>query len=173
MTGFFTIRRALSVVVLTIAWCGLWQSLSAANILSGVAVSTAVIASGVGTSGRGGIRIVPLVRLGWLVFVDLVLSTVNVAREIITPTDHTEEAIVAVDVPSHGRQHLLFLVVAITLTPGTAVVDADPDTGRLYLHILHADRIAETVEHARLLAELICDALPVPPEGSTVGGSPK
>lgn len=169
--GFFTFRRGVTIAVMTLAWCGLWQSLSVANLLSGLAVSTLVIASGVGTSGRGGVRIVPLVRLIWLVLVDLVLSTFNVAREILTPTDHTEEAIVAVDVESPSRQHLLFLVVAITLTPGTAVVDADPDTGRLYLHLLHADRIDDTVAHAKLLAELACEALPVPPVGSTVGGS--
>ncbi len=32
--------------------------------------------------------------------VDLVISTVTVAREILTPTDYTEEAIIAVPVPA-------------------------------------------------------------------------
>jgi hypothetical protein len=37
----------------------------------------------------------------------------------------------------------------------------DVDTGRLYLHLLHADRAEGTIAHVRRLAELACRALPV------------
>ena len=63
--------------------------------------------------------------------------------------------------PAGTRAHLLLLIVAVTVTPGTAVVDADPDTGRLYLHLLHLDRAEGTVEHVLELAELACRALPM------------
>ena len=114
-----------------------------------------------GTSGQGGIRLLPLARFVGLVAVDLVLATAAVAREILTPTDRTAEAIIAVDLPTDARAHQLLLIVAVTVTPGTAVVDADPDTGTLYLHVLHAERRDATEAHVRALAELACRALPV------------
>ncbi len=165
MIATVTIRRILMIGALTLAWCGLWRSISTANIVTGVAISTAVSTSGVGTPGRGGIKLVPLARLAWLVLVDLISSTIDVAVEIVTPTDRTEEGIIAVNVPNHSRQHLLLLIVAITLTPGTAVVDADPDTGTLYLHLLHIDRRASTVAHVEDLARLAAEALPLETSG--------
>ena len=56
------------------------------------------------------------------------------------------------------------LLVAITVTPGTAVIDSDGDTGRLYLHVLHAEKAPEIEQHVRQLAELACRALPVKEE---------
>jgi multicomponent Na+:H+ antiporter subunit E len=158
--GRITLRRVSTVIAMTVAWCGLWGGLSVANVASGLAVSAGIVAVGVGTPAQGGVRIVPLLHLLWLVLVDLIRSTIDVAIEILTPTDRTEEGIVAVDLPAGSNQHLLLLMAAITLTPGTAVVDADSDTGRLYLHLLHVDKRHATTNHARKLAQLACEALP-------------
>ena len=117
IAALFTIRRLVTIAGLVFAWCALWGTISVANVMSGVIVSVLVLASGVGTSGRGGIRPGPLVRFLGLVMVDLVKSSVTVAWEILTPTDYTEEAIIAVDAPVNTRQHLLLLVVAVTVTP--------------------------------------------------------
>ena len=38
-----------------------------------------------------------------------------------------------------------------------------PDTGTLYLHLLHSDRRESVTEHVRELAELACRALPTQP----------
>ena len=154
-------RRLLTVATLTAVWCALWGEVSVANVAAGLVVAAAVVASGIGTAGEGRVRLVPLLRLLWLVAVDLVRSTVDVAAEILTITDHTDESIVAVEIPPAGRDHLLLLVVAITLTPGTAVVDADPDAGIVYLHLLHDRRRAETVAHVQRLTEAACRALPM------------
>ncbi len=153
-------RRLATIAALAAVWCGLWGTISAANILGGLALATLITSLGVGTTGRGGVRPVPLLHLLWVVVVDLIKSTISVATEIMTPTDRTDEAVIAVQVPVHSREHFLLLVVAITLTPGTAVVDADADTGTLYLHLLHITRRDETVAHVEELARLACDALP-------------
>jgi hypothetical protein len=63
------------------------------------------------------------------------------------------------------------LVVAITVTPGTAVIDSDGDTGRLYLHVLHAEKSDEIRRHVRQLADLACRALPVGPVGAVSGAN--
>lgn len=160
MTGWLRPRRLVSLVVLTLVWCGLWGNLSFANVAGGLVVAVAVLASGVGSPNEGGVRLGPLLRFAWLVLIDLVKSTVSVAVEIVTPTDRTDEAVIAVEVPREARDHLLLLSVAITLTPGTAVIDTDPDSGTLYLHLLHRRRRDVTVAHVEELVDLACAALP-------------
>jgi multicomponent Na+:H+ antiporter subunit E len=154
-------RRFLTVVGLVFAWCALWGSISAANVLSGTALAVSAMGLRIGTRASGGLRLVPFLTFVGLVGLDLVLSTFNVAREILTPTDYTDESIVAVQLPADSRRHLLLLVVAVTVTPGTAVVDTDADTGTLYLHLLHHDRREATLAHVDRLAQLACAALPV------------
>jgi multicomponent Na+:H+ antiporter subunit E len=159
--GLLLPRRLLTLLLLVAAWCALWGAVSVANVLSGtfVAVTVTVIAGVDPAHGR--IRLIPLLQFLWSVAVDLVVSTANVAWEILTPTDYTDEAIIAVDTRAESRSHLLMLVIAITVTPGTAVVDTDADSGRLYLHLLHADKSDEIRAHVRRLADLACRALPV------------
>ena len=159
--SLLTPRRLATLALLVIAWCALWGSVSAANVLSGTVIAVAAtLFSGVDRT-TGGLRIVPLLYFVWLVAVDLVVSTASVAWEILTPTDYTDEAIIAVDTDIGSRSHFLMLVVAITVTPGTAVIDSDADTGRLYLHLLHADKAPGIEQHVRRLAALACRALPV------------
>jgi len=156
-----TFRRAVSVTALTAAWCALWGSPSAANILSGVLVSVVAVTLGM-PARRGGIRMVPLLQLIWLVAVDLVVSTAVVVREVLTPTDFTDEAIIAIPIPPAGRVHLFLSYVAITITPGTAVVAAEADASVVYLHVLHADRRDEVEAHVLQLFDLAERALPLP-----------
>lgn len=159
--SLLTPRRIVTLALLVAAWCALWRSVSVANVLSGTLIAVAAtLFSGVDRNA-GGLRIVPLLHFVWLVAVDLVVSAASVAWEIMTPTDHTDEAIIAVDTNMESQSHLLMLVVAITVTPGTAVIDSDADTGRLYLHVLHAEKASGIEQHVRRLAELACRALPV------------
>ena len=159
--GQLTFRRGVSVVALTAAWCALWGSPSAANILSGLVVSAAATTLGM-PARSGGVRLVPLLQLVWLVMVDLAVSTAVVVREVLTPTDFTDEAIIAIPIPPAGRMHLLLSYVAITITPGTAVVAAEADASVIYLHVLHADRRDDVEAHVLELFDLAERALPLP-----------
>ena len=162
-----TFRRAVSVLALTAAWCALWGSPSAANILSGLVVSAAATTLGM-PARSGGVRLRPLLKLIWLVAVDLVESTAVVVREVLTPTDFTDEAIIAIPIPPAGRVHLFLSYVAITITPGTAVVAAEADASVMYLHVLHADRRDEVQAHVLELFDLAERALPLPLPAETV-----
>lgn len=160
-------RHFILIAGLTFAWCALWGNVSVANILSGIAVSCGLVYLGIRnrtgmdgvTSGR--VRVRPLLSLAALVAWDLAKSTVQVAKEVLTPDDESiNEAIIAVDLPPEAEHHLLLLVVAITVTPGTAVVDTDLEKRKLYLHILHYDGRAEIEAHVKRLAELAFAAFP-------------
>lgn len=170
MTRWIPVRFLSLVVALTAAWCALWGEVTAANVASGLAVSGFLAALGGRLDGTrrpaaldGGVRFGPLLRLLALIGADLVASTVAVAREVLTPTDHTDEAIVTVALPPGSERHLLLLVVGITVTPGTAVVDTAPDGSALSLHLLHRDGVEEVVARALQLAELADRAFPPPP----------
>lgn len=160
--NLFAIRRLVLITGLVAAWCALWNRISFANIASGLVVAVVVTSPRLGPAADGGIRFKPLMKFGAIVGRDLVMSTFNVAYEVITPTDYTEEAIIGVDLPGNARAHMMLIAVAVTVTPGTAVIDVDPDRSRIYLHILHAERADATAEHVQELAELACQALPMP-----------
>lgn len=160
--GAASLRRLLGGAALVVAWCALWGALSVANVLSGAVLAVVALTLGVPAKGRGGVRIVPLTRFFGRVVVDLCSSTVAVIGEVLTPTDHTEEGIIAVDLPAGGRDHLLLLYGAITVTPGTAVVAGESDGSVLYLHVLRRDRRDDIAAHVRRLAELAAAALPPP-----------
>ena len=160
--GAITIRRVAAVAGLVMAWCALWGAVSVANVVSGLVVGSTAMLVGVGGTGRGGVRLGPLLRFGWLVSLDTVVSTLSVFREVVTPTDYTEEAIIAVPVPPGSRRHFLLLYGAITVTPGSAVVAAEEDGTVLYVHILHCDRRDVVEAHIGELAVLANQALPAP-----------
>jgi multicomponent Na+:H+ antiporter subunit E len=155
-----TPRMLLAIAVLVIAWCGLWEAFSIANVLSGIIVAViALVIAGASPAGRT-VHFGALFQLVWLVLVDLVRSTAQVVWEILTPADYTDEIIIGIDTRADSSAHLLLLTVSITLTPGTAIVDIDVDTGRLYLHLLHADAAPQVTKHVERLAELACRAFP-------------
>lgn len=155
------LRRLGTGTGLVIAWCALWGQFSVANIVSGFVVAAVVLNVGVGNAVRGGIRPKPLARFIAVVAVDLVQATIAVARAVLSRHELADEAIVAVELPPSTRRHFMLLICAITVTPGTAVVDADPDTGCMYLHVLDAGNVDSVRRHTELLAELADQALPV------------
>lgn len=152
--------RIVAGLILVGVWCALWGEVTAANVLSGLVIVALITMSRSGPGGRGELRLLPLARFLGLAFIDLVESTVTVARQVVTPGRPTDEAVVAVSVPPLSKTHLLMLTVAVTVTPGTAVVDTDPDTGTLYLHTLDHRRTEATSRHVERLAELAREALP-------------
>lgn len=152
-------RYIAAIVGLIAIWCGLWGAISVANIASGAVVAVLSCALGFGVPSNLGVRVVPLMRLGKLVLVDLVKSTFHVAAEVLTLADRTVESIVEVYVPKVGRMHFLLLVVAITLTPGTAVVETREERGVIYLHLLHHNRREETIAHVQELVQFASLAL--------------
>ena len=156
----FTVRRVALMIALTAAWCGLWGELSLANVLGGLVLTFVATTPLVMTTLGRPIRLGALVRLIAVVAVDLVQSTAAVVREVLTPTDHTDESEIEVEVGDTGLRHLYLLVVAITLTPGTAVVDVDTERGTLLLHLLHGDNEPGVRRHVERLVALAERALP-------------
>jgi multicomponent Na+:H+ antiporter subunit E len=137
---------------MVVLWCALWGNWSVANVLSGVAIVTVARSAGLVPSAPLP-RFRPMMRLLGFVLVDLVRSTVVVAAEVLTPTDSTDETIIRVDTDVADGLQRFVMVVAITLTPGTAVVGVEE--GCIEMHLLHRERTDELIEHVRELTALV------------------
>lgn len=163
MTGLRSIatpRGAATVVVLTLVWCGLWREISVANLLAGLAVAVGIMASGIGPKASGRLNVVALIKLFAVITIDLIKATITVAAEAITPGNNTQESIIAVALPPGHRSYGLLLSIAITITPGTAVVDISEDGSIVYLHLLYHDSRDDTVAHTLRLARMASEAWP-------------
>ena len=157
-----SVPALLLVVGYTAVWCVLWGEVSLANVVSGLVLATVSIALlGGNDPSPASIRPVAMIRFLAIVAVDLVKSTIAVALEVVTPGDATDEVIIVVDVGPDPIAHPLLMTVAITITPGTGVVDVDQDAGTLYLHLLHGARSSDTADHVRRLNRLANEALPM------------
>ncbi|MEM9132472.1 MAG: Na+/H+ antiporter subunit E [Actinomycetota bacterium] len=175
MTGLRAIatpRGAATVVAVTLMWCGLWREISVANVLAGLAVAVAIMASGMGPAATGRLNVIALVKLFAVITIDLIKATWTVAFETITPGNNTQESVIAVALPPGHRRYGLLLTIAITITPGTAVVDISEDGSIVYLHLLYHESRDDTVAHTLRLARMAAEAWPEPDPAPDAGRRP-
>ena len=159
MSRAFSVRRGVLVLWLSLLWLVLWRDFTVPNALSGLAVAAAVTTLFPGTSPS------PLrhtLRLHWmLAFLGyfhwkLLEANYVLAREVVTPRDHTRSGIIAV--PVEGLSDLLVTLIAnaITLTPGTVTLEVRRgDPAVLYVHVLHlhdTERVRRDVHRLQDLA---------------------
>ncbi len=126
------------VVWLTLVWVGLWGSVTAANVLGGLAVALVLVRLLPLPDSDGHGVVVPgaLLRFGGQFLADLVVSSVQVVRLALRPRLDLRQGIVSVQVPGASDTLLTVLADAISLTPGTLTVDVEPSTATLYVHVL-------------------------------------
>jgi multicomponent Na+:H+ antiporter subunit E len=136
------------VVLLIALWLLAWGEITLANLISGIAVATALLVvfpPGRPAGVRLGLRPVGAARLAWYVAVQLLTSNLVMAREVVRrrPTVHPGVLAHRLRWPSEEIVTLMSSVIA--LSPGTMTVDVDPDSTRIYVHFL----LLRDVEAAR------------------------
>ena len=149
--------HALVLITLAILWCCLWGAFSPYVFAAGLLIAWIVL----GAFHRavpplrvgGGGPIGPAQVMNFLGFAAyfvkiLLLANWQVAKEVMTPVHYQVPRIVAYPVAGLTAVEVVVLSSAITLTPGTLVVDISDDAQTLYVHCLYAQ------DHARALAEL-------------------
>ena len=67
-------------------------------------------------------------------FQELVLASLRVAYEVLTPQRHMRPGIVAVPLDAETDLEITLLANFITLTPGTLSIDVSEDRKTLYIH---------------------------------------
>lgn len=145
--------RLVAILVLAAVWVLLWGEISWANVIGGVLVASfAVIVFPLAPLDLQG-RVHPL---GILLFVlyflrDLVWSSVQVAVAAFLPRDSLQNAIIAVPLRIHSDLNIALTSIAVTLVPGSVVMEANRETGVLFVHVLrvrdhaHLERLRRSV----------------------------
>jgi multicomponent Na+:H+ antiporter subunit E len=123
---------------LVLVWILLWGTISAANIVSGLAIALLITLllplPVVAVEGR--LHPVSFAKLLIVVGWYLVLSSLQVAWLAIKPAPPPLSAVLRVRFAVKSDLVLALGVNAINLTPGTMVLEIDRDRRILYVHVL-------------------------------------
>jgi multicomponent Na+:H+ antiporter subunit E len=163
-------RRLVVVTWLTAVWVVLWEGVSAANVLSGLAVAGLLVTVFPVRRASGRVRLRPLAALRFAGYfaVKLVEANAIVAWEVLTPRNRISEGIVAIPLPP-GPDGLVALVAdAVSLTPGTVTVEVRGRPRVLYVHVLHLESAETTRREVLRLDRLARAAFVV----ESTGGAP-
>lgn len=160
-------RSLRTVAWLTAVWIALWEDLSWANLLGGVAVGTFVILL-VPLQSRDfdlGFRPVAFLKLAAYFIWELAEASAIIAWEVVTPRNRINQGIVAV--PMVGASDGLVTLAAnmVSLTPGTLTLEVRRDPPTLYVHVLHLRSVEEVRLDVREFEQRAIAAFGPAPEG--------
>ncbi len=90
------------------------------------------------------------VFLAW----EIVLSSLRVAWDVLTPTLHATPAIVAMPLDARTDLEITMVAHALSLTPGTLTLDVSDDRRTLLVHVMFAGGDPErAIEHLQRSVE--------------------
>jgi multicomponent Na+:H+ antiporter subunit E len=146
-----SIWRQLPLLVwLVVLWLFLWDQVSVLSIVTGLLLALLVTRVFYLPPVELPDRVNPLGVLGFVVrfVIDLVRSSFQVGWLAIDPRGVPTSSIVAVQLSTKSDLSLTLTALAVSLVPGSLVVEADRQDDILYLHVLGTETSAD-VEKAR------------------------
>jgi multicomponent Na+:H+ antiporter subunit E len=142
--------RVLAAAGLTVIWVLLWGRPSWINVLGGFLLALTVVTvfplPPVTYAGR--IRPLPMLRLAGRFLTDLVRASAQIALMAFRFGHVPHSAVIAVRLRMPTDLNLTLTAEALSLVPGSLIVEVDRDAGILYVHVLNVRTPAE-VEEAR------------------------
>ncbi len=156
-----SLRVPVLLVWFAVLWVALWGQITLANVLSGVAVSIAVVLLArlpdTDIRSYGVARFRPLRSLWFLVYFVAKLFQANVmlAWEVLTPRNTINPGIIGVRLRDCSDALVTLIANAFTLTPGSLTIEVTRDPTVIYVHVLHLndpDRVRSDLVHLARLA---------------------
>jgi multicomponent Na+:H+ antiporter subunit E len=92
------------------------------------------------------IKIYRLIVFAFYYMIELVLSSIFVAYDIITPTDHMKPGIVEVPIDLKSDTAIIALANLISMTPGSLTMDMSPDKKKIYVHAMYLNDKQEFID---------------------------
>jgi len=137
MINIFTLN-----MILAIAWAALTGNISLGGLVIGFALGSAalfVTKPLFPASERYFTSVWRWIRLCVLFLYELIVSSVQVVWDVLTPTHHAQPGIISVPLDARGEMEVLLVTNLISLTPGTLSLDVTEDCNTLYVHAMFAD----------------------------------
>jgi multicomponent Na+:H+ antiporter subunit E len=131
-------NRVAMFVTLVGIWVLLWDDVSVLSIASGFLIALLITRVFYLPPVEFSNRINPWFVLLFLLrlLLDIAIASVRVSWQIVTLPVPVHNAIVAVHLRSRSEGMLVWTTEAVSLVPGSLVIDVDPQQNVLYLHVL-------------------------------------
>ncbi|MBM0233121.1 Na+/H+ antiporter subunit E [Micromonospora sp. STR1_7] len=130
--------QAVALGWLVLVWNLLWGEINWANLASGLLLGSAVLVffplPAVTFGGR--LRPRALLAFAGRFAVELVSASLHIARIAVQPGYRPRGAIIAVQLRVRTDLNLALTAEAVSLVPGTLILDVDRESATLYLHVL-------------------------------------
>lgn len=136
-------RAFLLNVLLALAWAALFDEFSALNLLVGFALGFLALGLMTARKRSGGYftRLPKLLGFAGYFLWELVLSSLRVAYDVMTPRHHMRPGVIAIPLDVQSEVEIATLANLITLTPGTLSLDVSADRKVLYIHAMYLDDV--------------------------------
>lgn len=146
---------------LLFVWCGFSENISMITLLSGLVVAIVMQwAFLTHYHTKISLHLLPFIRLLGFTLSQLVISSIEVAREIVSRKQYSNPKVLRL---KHNCKHpfqLLLLTNIISLTPGTLFIDLSRDGKSIIFHDMFAsDDISESKEKCYQVEEKVLKAL--------------
>jgi multicomponent Na+:H+ antiporter subunit E len=132
--------RILGRILLLLAlWLLAWGQVTLANVVSGVAVASALLVAFPPVRRAGAplhLRPAGAARLGAYVVTQLLTSNVVMAREVLRRRSKAQPGVLAHRLQHPSEEIVTLMTSVIALSPGTMTVDVDADSRTIYVHFL-------------------------------------
>ncbi|MEM9709541.1 MAG: Na+/H+ antiporter subunit E [Pseudomonadota bacterium] len=128
-------------VILAVVWTGLMGELSLFNLFSGFLIGFAALWIMQPLTGRSPyfFRVFAWARLIVMFLYELLISSLAVAWDVLTPRHRARPAIIEMPLDVTSDAGILLVTNLITLTPGTLSLDVSDDRKTLRIHAMFGD----------------------------------
>jgi len=129
-------------LLLALVWTALTDSFTAGGFVSGYVIGLGALWLTQPLYGQAGnyfVRSLRIVQLALFFVYDLMMSSLRVARDVLTPQDLSSPKILAMPLKAESDLEVLLVTNLISLTPGTLSLDVSPDRKTLYVHAMFAE----------------------------------
>lgn len=129
-------------IALAISWAALMGSFTLTSLGVGFVIGSVFIyltRSLYPGSARYFSRSIKWTKLILLFLYELIVSSVQVAREVLTTQNKSRPGIISVPLTVRREMDIFLLTNMISLTPGTLSLDVTEDCTTLYIHAMFAD----------------------------------
>lgn len=129
-------KKFWMVAFLTLIWCSFSNHFALPNILLGVLVSLLVCNLVPSRGASYHIRLWPLCHLLLFILYELLISSVIVAWDVVTPRHRSDPIVIEVELACQHDTERTLLANLLSLTPGTLSIDLSEDKSKLKVHVM-------------------------------------
>ncbi|MCA8883294.1 MAG: Na+/H+ antiporter subunit E [Rhodobacteraceae bacterium] len=129
-------------ILLAFVWCGLSDTFTLNALFSGYLIGFGALwltQPLYGAPGHYFVRMIRAAQLALFFLYDLLVSSLRVAWDVLTPQDLSSPRILEMPLDVKSDLEILLVTNLISLTPGTLSLDVSPDRKTLYVHAMFGD----------------------------------